>query len=314
MTCGRLSVEQARIIAGAVEGARREAGLEVADKALRVLLGQAGELEPRALRMCAERILWHVAPQAAEEADRRALRRAERELDRRRDLTVSIATDGAVRLRGVLDAEAGSMLIAALDPLTAPNGPGDDRAPGQRRHDAFAEVLRLALRAGGLPNNGGEPPQLVITTGFDALTGRLGAGALDIGPRLSPEAVRRLACDAQILPAVLDGKGQVLDVGRQRRLFTGPLRRALVLRDRGCAFPGCDRPPRWADAHHIRSWADGGDTALHNAVLLCRYHHTVIHRGHWQVRLAPDGHPDFIPPAWIDPTQLPRRNRYHIRC
>ncbi|MFB9237981.1 DUF222 domain-containing protein [Plantactinospora siamensis] len=311
---GAVSLEQARIVAVAVEGARREAGAVVAGKALRMLLAQAAELEPRALRMCADRILWHVAPQAAEEADRRALRRLERELDRRRDLTVSVGPDGGVRLRGTLDAETGGMLIAALDPLTGPNGPGDDRSPGQRRHDALGEALRLSLRCGSLPDNGGEPPQVVITTRIDALTGRLGAGILDTGARLSAETVRRWACDAAILPAVLDGAGQVLDVGRARRLFTGSLRRALVLRDRGCAFPGCDRPPRWCDGHHLRSWADGGATALTNAVLLCRYHHRVIHQGHWQARLAPDGLPEFLPPAWIDPRQLPRRNHSHLRC
>ncbi|MET8123821.1 HNH endonuclease signature motif containing protein, partial [Micromonospora sp. NPDC005291] len=118
---------------------------------------------------------------------------------------------------------------------------------------------------------------------------------------------------ATILPTVLGSTSQVLDVGRQRRLITGPLRRALVLRDHGCAFPGCDRPPRWCDAHHIQHWADNGDTALHNAVLLCGHHHRHIHHSDWAVRLGGDGHPEFIPPAWLDPDQLPRRNQYHQR-
>jgi len=85
---------------------------------------------------------------------------------------------------------------------------------------------------------------------------------LDDGGHLSPATARRLACDAGILPAILGSRGQVLDLGRQRRLFTGPIRRALVLRDRGCAFPSCDRPARWCDGHHIRHWADGGTTEL----------------------------------------------------
>jgi hypothetical protein len=117
----------------------------------------------------------------------------------------------------------------------------------------------------------------------------------------------------RFLPAVLGGDGQVLDVGRERRLFAGPLRRALVLRDGGCAFPGCDRPPRWTDGHHVRHWADGGETALHNAVLLCPHHHRVIHQGEWRVRIAGDGYPWFTPPAWLDPTRTPRRNIYHRR-
>ena len=222
-------------------------------------------------------------------------------------------TDGRLRLTGILDTEAAAALRAAIDPLTTPPGPDDARTPGQRRHDALADVCRLALRTGELPENGGDPAQLVITTSYDELTRQLSSGALDTGLQLTPEAVRRLACDAAILPAVLGGAGQPLDVGRQRRLISGPLRRALVLRDRGCAFPGCDRPPRWCDGHHIRHWADGGTTSLDNAVLLCGHHHRHLHHGDWAVRLGGDGHPEFIPPAWLDPEQLPRRNHYHRR-
>ncbi|MCW6009645.1 HNH endonuclease, partial [Micromonospora sp. CPCC 205371] len=125
--------------------------------------------------------------------------------------------------------------------------------------------------------------------------------------------VRRLACDAHIIPMILGGDGQILDVGQQRRLFTGPLRRALVARDGGCAFPGCDRPPRWCDGHHITHWTAGGRTALDNGVLLCGYHHRLIHRGEWEVRMADDGKPDFIPPTYMDHDRRPRRNIYHRR-
>jgi hypothetical protein len=136
---------------------------------------------------------------------------------------------------------------------------------------------------------------------------------LDTGGRLSPAQVRQLACDAKVIPAVLGGDGQVLDLGRSRRLITGALRRALEVRDRGCAFPGCDRPPRWCDGHHIHPWVDGGPTSLDNSVLLCGFHHRVIHRGHWIVRLGGNGLPEFIPPAYVDPQQRPRRNLYHHR-
>ncbi len=178
----------------------------------------------------------------------------------------------------------------------------------------MGEVCRLALRTGQLPDNGGDRPQLVVTVSLDELVNGVRAGTLETGTRLTPGAVRRLACDAGVLPVVLGGNSQVLDVGRQRRLFTGPLRRALVLRDGGCAFPGCDRPPRWCDGHHIRHWADGGVTALGNAVLLCGYHHRFIHRGDWTVRIAADGRPEFLPPSWLDPLRTPRRNLYHLRC
>ena len=152
-----------------------------------------------------------------------------------------------------------------------------------------------------------------MTTQLDALTGRLGGGEMDTGVMLSAATVRRLACDAELVPAVLGGDGAVLDLGRSKRLYVGSARRALVLRDGGCAFPACDRPPRWCQAHHVVSWVDGGPTTQSNGVLLCGYHHRLIHRGGWQVRPGLDGRPDFIPPPHIDPGRRPMRNLYHRR-
>jgi hypothetical protein len=152
-----------------------------------------------------------------------------------------------------------------------------------------------------------------VTVPFDVLTGQLGAGLLDTGEPITAEQVRRIACDAQILPAVLGSDGQVLDLGRSRRLFTGAIRRALVLRDGGCAFPGCDRPARWTEGHHIQPWPAGGPTTMDNGVLLCGHHHRAIHHDGWQVRLATDHRPEFLPPTHIDPHRQPRRNIYHRR-
>ncbi|WP_406068103.1 DUF222 domain-containing protein [Micromonospora sp. NBC_01638] len=310
---GAVDVEQVRVIADTVETVHTAAGAEAADKAVGVLVDWAAQFDATLLRRLGTRILDHVAPEVADAAAQAALRAQEARAARDRHVTISEQTDGRLRLTGILDTEAAALLGAAIDPLTTPTGPDDTRTPGQRRHDAVADVCRLALRTGQLPENGGDLAQVVVTTTYDGLTRQLGSGALDIGPHLTPEAVRRLACDANILPAILNGAGQVLDVGRQRRLITGPLRRALVLRDRGCAFPGCDRPPRWCDAHHIHHWTDGGPTSLANAVLLCGHHHRHIHHSDWAVQLGGDGHPEFIPPAWLDPDQLPRHNHYHRR-
>ncbi|MGC4834289.1 DUF222 domain-containing protein [Micromonospora vinacea] len=310
---GVVDVEQVRVIAATVETVHTAAGTEAADKAVGVLVDWAAQFDATLLRRLGTRILDHVAPDVAQAAAEAALRAQESRAARDRHITISEQTDGRLRLAGILDTEAAAALRAAIDPLTTPTGPDDSRTPGQRRHDALADVCRLALRTGELPENGGDLAQVVVTTGYDELTRQLGTAVLDAGRHLSAEAVRRLACDAAILPAVLGSTGQPLDIGRQRRLITGPLRRALVLRDRGCAFPGCDRPPRWCDAHHIQHWADGGDTSLDNAVLLCGHHHRHVHHGDWDVRLGGDGHPEFIPPAWLDPEQLPRRNHYHRR-
>ncbi|WP_433651804.1 DUF222 domain-containing protein [Micromonospora zamorensis] len=313
LASGDISVEQARVIGDAVSTVHTAAGAEAAGKAVGVLVEWAGQFEPTLLRKLGTRILDHVAPEVAEAAARAALEAEARRASRDRHVTLSELSDGRLRLAGSLDAESAGLLRAAIDPLTAPSGPDDPRSPGQRRHDALADLCRFALRTGELPEHGGDPAQLVVTTSFETLTRQLDTGTLDTDLRLTPETVRRLACDAAILPAVLGGAGQTLDVGRQRRLVTGPLRRALVLRDRGCAFPGCDRPPRWCDAHHIHHWADGGSTSLANAVLLCAHHHRHVHRGEWTVRLGGDGWPEFVPPAWLDPDRLPRRNQYHRR-
>ncbi|WP_327042430.1 HNH endonuclease [Micromonospora ureilytica] len=311
---GAITVEQGRVVAETIAALPAEAGPEVADKATQLLVAWADRFDPTSLSRLGERVLTHVAPELADAAELKALERATERAEARRHVTLSEQQNGQVRLSGNLDTETASLLREAINPLCTPAGEHDDRSPGQRRADALGEICRLALRTGQLPDNGGDRPQLVVTVSLDELVNGVRAGALETGTRLTPGAVRRLACDAGVLPVVLGGNSQVLDVGRQRRLFTGPLRRALVLRDGGCAFPGCDRPPRWCDGHHLRHWADGGVTALGNAVLLCGYHHRFIHRGDWTVRIAADGRPDFLPPSWLDPLRTPRRNLYHRRC
>ncbi|MFG1838663.1 DUF222 domain-containing protein [Micromonospora sp. NPDC049175] len=311
---GTITVEQGRVVAETIAALPVEAGPEVADKATHLLVAWADRFDPTILSRLGERVLTHVAPDLADQAELKALQRATERAEARRHVTLSEQQNGQVRLSGNLDTETASLLREATDPLCAPGSEHDDRSPGQRRADALGDVCRLALRTGQLPDNGGDRPQLVVIVSLDDLVNGVRAGTVETGVRLTPGAVRRLACDAGVLPAVLGGDSQVLDVGRQRRLFTGPLRRALVLRDGGCAFPDCDRPPRWCDGHHVRHWADGGATALGNAVLLCGYHHRFVHRGDWTVRIGADGRPEFLPPRWLDPLRAPRRNLYHRRC
>jgi hypothetical protein len=110
---------------------------------------------------------------------------------------------------------------------------------------------------------------------------------------------------------LLNSAGVPLDVGRAIRVFTRELRRAVEIRDVGCAFPGCARPASWCNVHHIVHWAHGGSTSLDNGVLLCHAHPTVIHRGEWTVRLGDDRRPEFTPPAWVDPVRRPRTNSLH---
>jgi hypothetical protein len=98
------------------------------------------------------------------------------------------------------------------------------------------------------------------------------------GHVLAVETVRQLACDVSVTRIVFGPKSELLDVGRKTRVIPAGLRRAVIARDRHCTYPGCNRKPRWCDIHHIVSWANGGETALDNLCLLCRYHHTLTHR------------------------------------
>jgi hypothetical protein len=309
---GRVTAGQAAVITRAV--GELPAGTVRVD-AERALLEHAGTYDPVVLGRLARRIAAHVDPHADDAAEAAALARAEQRAERRVELSLSPDGQGGSWLRGRLDAEGTAVVRAALDPLSAPRpstaeGP-DLRPAGRRRGEALIEACRRILAGGTLPATGGDRPLVVVTVPLATLRGAVGAGTLEDGTPISAAAARRLACDAAILPAVLGGASQPLDLGRSRRLFTGPLRRALVLRDRGCAFPGCDRPPGWCEAHHIRHWAAGGPTALGNGVLLCGAHHRLIEHGDWEIRLAADGVPDFHPPPWVDPTRRPRRNHLH---
>jgi Domain of unknown function (DUF222) len=310
--CGAVNADQIQAITTILRQLAREVESAVVEQAAARLVDDAGSLDADAVADVGRHVLRLVAPELAEQAERKAVERAERLATRDRFLNLRPDRDGVgVAISGRLTEEAAAVVQEALDPLCAP-APGDDRTAGQRRADALRDVCGLALNTEQLPDNGGDRPQLIVTANYDALGRELGAGTLDNGAGLSAEAVRRLACDALILPASLDGAGQLRDLGRFRRLFTGPIRRALVLRDRHCAWPGCDRPARWCDGHHIVAWSHGGDTCLDNSLLLCGHHHREIHKPDgWTVHIAPDGLPTFIPPAWLDPERKPQRNHCH---
>ena len=151
---------------------------------------------------------------------------------------------------------------------------------------------------------------MTVTVSWEWLRLQVGHALLDTDRTLSIAAARRLACDAGIIPVVLGGSSQPLDVGRMSYSVPDGMRRALHHRDRGCTFPGCTRRPRRCHAHHVRHWIDDGHTEIENLTLLCRFHHHLIHHGDWQVTMT-DGRPWFTPPPWIDPTRQPRPGGPH---
>lgn len=215
-----------------------------------------------------------------------ALADANRHHDRRR-LHLSETLDGMVRGDGWFDREGGEIVKVAVESISdAGRDPGDDRTPAQRRADALVEICRHWLDNGTTSISGGERPHVSVVVDLEVLESRAtGRSEFEAGAVLHPETARRIACDAGVSRIVTNGASEPLDVGRRTRTVPSAMRRAVVLRDRGCTFPGCDRPPRWCDAHHIEHWARGGVTALHNLTLLCRRHHRLIHEGGWSIEV-----------------------------
>lgn len=308
---GRLSPAHVRVIAEAVRELP-DGDPELRARAEAHLGEQAESFDPHQLARLGRRIWEVVDPDAADAKEAEKLAELERRAWRRRELSFTSDGRGSVFLRGRFDVESAAILRRALDPLAKPRptdaGLPDLRSPGARLADALTELGRRTLVSGGLPWQRGERPQITVTIDYATLRDQVGCGTLDTGEQLSPAAVSRLACDAEIIPAVLGADSMPLDLGRKQRLFTPAQRRALILRDGGCAFPGCDRPPAWTEAHHITHWINGGASDLNNGVLLCRFHHRLIHKGHWKVRIE-NGFPEFAPPKYLDPEQRPIRRR-----
>ena len=204
-------------------------------------------------------------------ADRQAFARDADHAYQRRGLSVSETFGGMVRLDGELDPEAGKTVIAAFGSLVEPTflDVSDIRTMRQRRADALTELCADHLAHGHTAVSGGVRPQITLTVSPQVLAGEPGRPCELDGTVVTPETAQRIACDATITPITRNGD-TVLDVGRATRTIPPAIRRALEARDGGCTHPGCHRPHRWCDAHHLTHWAAGGNTSLNNLRLLCR--------------------------------------------
>jgi len=223
------------------------------------------------------------------------------------ELVLTRLPDGGGKLQGRFDdAAMFDAIAAAIDAHAKPLTGDDDRSTGERQAEALADVCGYVLDHGDVPETGGHRPHVNVLIRLEDLESRAKAGCLDFGGPVAPESLRMLCCDAGVVPIVMNGKGQPLDVGRATRTIPDGLRRAVAARDRGCAHPGCGRPVSWTHCHHIVPWELGGETALSNLVMLCAVHHRQIHSTKWIVRIR-DGLPEFIPPKWVDFEQTPRR-------
>ncbi len=327
LAAGEVSTEHAQVIAKTMVELPGGLSTEQERAAEADLAGYARQFDPVTLARLGRHLIHTLDTETLEEREQRA--------HRRRQVHLVDLGDGSTRISGQLDTENAAVVRSALDPLAAPNpaadGTQDSRTAGQRMADALVELASRSLGSAVLPTSRGARPHVSVIITLDSLTraddgtggaGRFAAaglgtgcgstptapGELGWGGPLSAEAVRRIACDAGITRIITGPASVPLDVSREQRTVTAGQWTALVARDRGCAFPGCTRPPEWCIAHHIVHWADGGPTDLDNLVLLCGQHHRVIHHHGWDVRMAADRYPEFIPPPWVDPDQTPRRN------
>ncbi len=245
--------------------------------------------------------LQRVAAYWRQRVEREHALQGEDKLCERRRLQASVSFLGMVRVDGDLDPETGETLLTALgavlDAESRSRRDDDVRTPAQRRADALGEICRQWLDGYDRPTVAGERPHVTVTVGVEELRSpSAGTSELDHSGPVDTETARRLACDASVMRVVMAGRSEPLDVGRRTPVVPPSIRRAVIVRDRHCRFPGCDRPHTWCDAHHVVHWGEGGPTALPNLVLMCRRHHRMVHdRGGFRLYLE-NGRPEFRRP------------------
>jgi hypothetical protein len=255
------------------------------DEVEAALLDNAAEFDAVRLKHIAQRILQHL-DQDGKAPDDRELAEPKREFH------CSSRRDGSVVFRGHIDPESGAKLAALMSPLAKPKSGIDPRTTAERQGDAFVEIIELASASEDLPDEGGERPHLALTMSMKEFLELKGVAEMEGAGALNAASARRIACDSKVMRAVIGANSEILDIGRLYRTIPNQIRRALILRDRGCAFPGCGQRPRQCHAHHVIHWADGGPTSLDNLVLLCGQHHRLMHHGPWTAKIE-NGLPVF---------------------
>jgi hypothetical protein len=311
---GEVSPEQADIVERAlakVDGAGFDQ--ERVDAGEELLADFATRFGPKDLRRLAEQVVDGINPDGTLPDDRIQ--------HDRRHFTMKPTKDGGYAGEFRLTGEAGVKLQAILGPLAKPRittvvtGEGrrieepDQRTYGQRMHDALEDVCDRLLRAdNSVPDAGGTPATVIITLDLQDLLAKTGYAVASDGTLIPVGKALALAGQAEVYWAAVTSAGVPLRLGRERRIATLGQTAALIARDKGCSFPGCDTAPEWCERHHVVPWSEGGATDLENLTLLCRYHHhNFLSRG-WDCTINPDGLPEWRPPSWIDRQRRPLIN------
>jgi hypothetical protein len=294
LSTGEVNVSQARVIVYALdELPTDDLDAEVVRRAEAHLVEEAVHFGPRELRVLGRRVLDLVAPEIGEHHEAELLDREERAARRRTSLVSTRWGDGTTRITIRVPDAVATRLHTYLEAFTSPrhHEAGEaDRIPADRkRGQAFCSLLEV-LDPKRMPVHGGDATTLIVTVPLETLRQELGTSELGPAERLTASEARRLACTAQIIPAVLGGASEVLDLGRSSRLFRPAQRKAMVVRDRECRAEGCSVPAAWCEAHHWgRPWAEGGRTDLEHGLLLCSWHHHRAHDPTYASCRLPDG-------------------------
>ncbi|MGZ4466518.1 MAG: DUF222 domain-containing protein [Nocardioides sp.] len=292
---GDLVVEQAQVIVRSLDALPDDLDAAVVDQAVARLLDLAEHHDARDLRVLGRRILEVVDPERADAEEEKQLRQDEAKAAATMRLTMSDDGHGRVHGRFTLPAAQGAMLkkillgFAAPKHLASVNGSAGERVPNPLRMGrAFVEMIER-YPTDKIPAAGGVNATVVVTMDLSTLLGAERAATLDTGERITAGQARRLACEAGIIPAVLGGRSQVLDLGRKRRFYSESQRIALALEQQGCTADGCDWPPGLCHAHHDLRWADGGPTDKRAGRLLCPKHHARAHDPAYTMAKLPGG-------------------------
>lgn len=338
---GRITLGQAKAIGEALDALPTSLDRDQRQEAERLILVRAEHAPAEKLRTMTDGILREVAPEQTDSPEARAEKLEQRDLRARarRRLWFGPETDGSIEFGGSLPVVAGRRLQGMVQAVAdrryrAAKDTHDRRAlqetPQQRAADALVGIVDAAQAvergdAGGAGVSSGAVQLQVLIPYTDLLDRTAASGLLTDGTPLSAGELRVLACDADLVPSVLGSESEVLDLGRTVRLAPPALRRAIGLRDGGCAFPGCTTPMRHCDLHHVEPWQEGGPTDRANVVALCRVHHALCEPrpptmgsdgvmavpDGWEVRIDRRGLPEFLPPSAVDPARTPLRRVGH---
>ncbi|KAA1421142.1 DUF222 domain-containing protein [Nocardioides humilatus] len=295
MAAGGVSFEQAQVIVRGLGDLPDYLDPEIIACAETHAVELAQDHSPKELRLLLRRILDVAAPEIAEAEDAKRLEREEQQA--REDMRLTVKDKGTGSMRIIIDVPGaiGQRLLTNLHAYANPrkaDGTLDsdaDRIPYPKKlAQAFCALLEH-LDPAKLPQHGGMATTLVVTITKESLEKDLAIGSILGGDALSATELRRMACTAKIIPAVLGGKGEVLDLGRGRRLFSAAQRLALALRAGGCQAEGCGVPAAWTEAHHLKPWSEGGNTDIKDAVAVCNHDHQRLHDRRWHHEFLPNG-------------------------